>query len=107
MVNDEVKSPLGPQGEVSLDASADVGEGEHVLQDDSRPYPRFSQQQKTSISYRASFSAMFSGLSSFIYYPSITAMSHSLNVFVELINLPITSYSIKLSLVLLPRFWAT
>ena len=93
-MNDEVKSPLGRKGETSLGFLADVGEGEHVLQDDSRSYSCFIQRQKTSISYIASFSAMFSGLSSFIYYPSITAISHSLKVFVELIYLTITSYQV-------------
>lgn len=37
---------------------------------------------------------MFSGFSSFIYYPSITAISHSLHVSAELINLTITSYQV-------------
>ncbi|KAL8832479.1 MAG: hypothetical protein Q9191_000249 [Dirinaria sp. TL-2023a] len=37
---------------------------------------------------------MFSGLSSFIYFPSITAISASLHVSIELINLTITSYQI-------------
>jgi MFS family permease len=37
---------------------------------------------------------MFSGLSSFIYYPAITALSRSLRVSIELINLTITSYQL-------------
>lgn len=37
---------------------------------------------------------MFLGLSLFIYYPSITAMSRSLHVSGELINLNITSYQV-------------
>lgn len=41
---------------------------------------------------------MFSGLSSFIYYPSITAISRSLDVSVELINLTITSYQVVSSI---------
>ncbi|KAL9629604.1 MAG: hypothetical protein Q9164_006811 [Protoblastenia rupestris] len=93
-MNDEVKPPLEPRFEEPLGASADAGGGEHVLQDDSRPYSCFSQQQKTCISFIASFSAMFSGLSSFIYYPSITAISHSLDVSIELVNLTITSYQV-------------
>ena len=37
---------------------------------------------------------MFSGLSSFIYYPSITAISYDLHVAVELVNLTITAYQV-------------
>ncbi|KAI9705568.1 MAG: hypothetical protein M1836_006324 [Candelina mexicana] len=93
-MNDEVKPPPEPLFEKSPRASAEAREGEHVLQEDSEPYSCFSQRQRTCISFIASFSAMFSGLSSFIYYPSITAISHSLNVSVELINLTITSYQV-------------
>ena len=93
-MNDEVKPPLELLFEEFLSASADVEGGEHAVQDDSRPYSCFSQQQKTCISSIASFSAMFSGLSSFIYYPSITAISHSLDVSIELVNLTITAYQV-------------
>lgn len=93
-MDDEIKVPLEPPVEESLGASTGDEEGEHRLQDDSRPYSCFSQRQKTCISAIASFSAMFSGLSSFIYYPSITAISRSLHVSVELINLTITSYQV-------------
>ena len=93
-MDDEPKVPLEPPIKQSLVASAGTEKGKHVFQDDSRPYSCFSQRQKTCISSIASFSAMFSGLSSFIYYPSITAISHSLHVSVELINLTITSYQV-------------
>ncbi|CAF9913072.1 MAG: hypothetical protein ALECFALPRED_008623 [Alectoria fallacina] len=93
-MDDEVKAPLESPVEESLGASVGTEEGERVLHDDSRPYSCFSQRQKTCISSIASFSAMFSGLSSFIYYPSITAISRSLHVSVQLINLTITSYQV-------------
>lgn len=93
-MDDEVKAPLEPPVEQSLDASTDAEEDHHVLQDSSRPYSCFSQRQKTCISFIASFSAMFSGLSSFIYYPVVNAISRSLHVSIELINLTITSYQI-------------
>ena len=57
-------------------------------------YSSFTPVQKVYISCTASFSAMFSGLSSFIYYPAITALSSSLGVSIELINLTITSYQL-------------
>ena len=64
------------------------------LDDPAIPYSSFTGSQKAYISYAVSFSAMFSGLSSFIYYPAITALSSSLNVSIEAINLTITSYQI-------------
>ena len=60
----------------------------------AEPYSSFTTAQKAYISYAASFSAMFSGLSSFIYYPAITALSRSLAVSIEMINLSITSYQL-------------
>lgn len=93
-MDDEVKAPLEPPVEETLRPFTSAKENARGLQDDSRPYSCFSQRQKTCISSIASFSAMFSGLSSFIYYPSITAISRSLHVSVELINLTITSYQV-------------
>ena len=89
-----LKAPLEPPTVEPFGDSPGAIEPEDVLQDDSRRYSCFSQRQKTCISSIASFSAMFSGLSSFIYYPSITAISRSLHVSVELINLTITSYQV-------------
>ena len=90
-MSNEVKAPLEPPSEKSLDAI--VGDKD-CTQDSGRPYSSFSERQKTCISFIASFSAMFSGLSSFIYYPSITAISQSLRVSIELVNLTITSYQV-------------
>ena len=90
----KIKAPLEPPIEESFGDSPGANEPEDVLQDDTRPYSCFSQRQKTCIASIASFSAMFSGLSSFIYYPSITTISRSLHVSVELINLTITSYQV-------------
>ena len=56
------------------------------------PYSSFSSLQKSLLVYAASISATFSGLSSFIYYPAITAIATSLTVSVGAINLTITSY---------------
>ncbi|OAL33466.1 hypothetical protein AYO20_07322 [Fonsecaea nubica] len=57
-------------------------------------YSTFSRRQKLCISWLASLSAMYSGLSSFIYYPAITAIAQSMSVSIEAINLSITSYQI-------------
>ncbi|KAI4130768.1 MAG: hypothetical protein LQ338_001540 [Usnochroma carphineum] len=62
-------------------------------------YSTFSKTSKRWISFAASSAAMFSGLSSFIYYPAIGSLAKSLNTSVELINLTITSYLIVSGLV--------
>ena len=59
---------------------------------DEIPYSAFSSIQKALIAYAASISAMFSGLSSFIYYPAIQALAGSLHTSISKINLTITSY---------------
>ena len=69
-----------------LDTSGSIGS--------ATPYSSFTPTQKVCISRAVSFSAMFSGLSSFIYYPAITALSNSLNASIEEINLTITSYQL-------------
>ena len=56
------------------------------------PYSSFSPLQRSLLVYAASISATFSGLSSFIYYPAITAIARSLSKSVGAINLTITSY---------------
>lgn len=56
------------------------------------PYSSFSPAQKTLLAFAASVSAMFSGLSSFVYYPAVTALARSLHVSIESINLTITAY---------------
>ena len=90
----QTQIPLEPQLEKTSDTTSDVQGQEQPVQDVSQPYSCFSPRQKTYISALASFSAMFSGLSAFIYYPAITAISRSLHVSIELINLTITSYQI-------------
>ena len=56
------------------------------------PYSSFSPIQKTLLALAASMSAMFSGLSSFVYYPAITALARSLHVSIQSINFTITAY---------------
>ena len=56
------------------------------------PFSSFTPVQKYGLAYAASISATFSGLSSFIYYPAITALSRSLHTSIEAVNLTITAY---------------
>lgn len=67
-----------------------AGDGEAL----DAPYSIFSKSERRWIVFTVSFAAMFSGLSSFIYYPAITTLSESLKTSVELINLTVTSYMI-------------
>lgn len=58
------------------------------------PYSRFTTWQKRLIVLLITFAATFSPLSSFIFFPAITALSSSLAVSVGKINLTVTSYMI-------------
>ncbi|KAL8894920.1 MAG: hypothetical protein Q9207_008366 [Kuettlingeria erythrocarpa] len=57
-------------------------------------YSHFTKGQKQLIVSIITFAATFSPLSSFIFFPAITALSQSLQVSVERINLTVTSYMI-------------
>lgn len=58
------------------------------------PYSGFTNLQRKQIAILVAFAAMFSPLSSFIYYPCIDSIANDLGVTLELINLTITSYMI-------------
>ena len=60
--------------------------------DQMPPYSVFNRAQKRIITWQTSSSAVFSGLSSFIYYPIITALSETLHVSVAAINLIVAAY---------------
>ena len=62
-------------------------------------YSTFSKTSKRWIPVGASFAAMFSGLSSFIYYPAVTPIAEDLHTSIKLVNLTITSYLIVSGLV--------
>ena len=55
-------------------------------------FSSFTPVQKYGLAYAAFISATFSGLSSFPYYPAITALNRSLHTSVDAINLTITVY---------------
>lgn len=56
------------------------------------PFSIFTNAEKKWISSVASFGAMFSTLSSYIYFPALVPMANDLGVSVALINLTVTSY---------------
>lgn len=57
-------------------------------------YSVFTRAQKRCILFLISFAASFSTLSSFIFFPAITPLAHSLRTTVGKINLSVTSYMI-------------
>lgn len=66
----------------------------HSGQWNSQSGSDFPTRRKHWIIFLAGFAALFSPLSSSIYYPAITTLSHSFSVSIEMINLTITSYMV-------------
>lgn len=58
------------------------------------PYSIFTATQKKSITLQTSTTALFSGLSSFTYYPTIPSLANDLAVPISSINLTISAYLI-------------
>lgn len=58
------------------------------------PYSIYKDWEKKWISFVAGFGAMFSTLSSYIYFPALVPMANDLGVSLTLINLTVTSYMI-------------
>ena len=85
-----------PGNEIStLNMAVAAAEGNGDPSNDQMPpYSVFNRAQKRIITWQTSLSAVFSGLSSFIYYPTITALSESLHVSVAAINLTVAAYLI-------------
>lgn len=79
--------PGTPKGDSSIqDASP--------AQEEQEPFSIFTEWQKRWISFAASFGAMFSTLSSYIYLPALVPMARDLGVTLTLLNLTVTSYLI-------------
>ncbi|KAI1084015.1 major facilitator superfamily domain-containing protein [Whalleya microplaca] len=73
-----------------------IGE-EHKTEDallNEPPFSIFTEWQKKWISFAASFGALFSTLSSYIYLPALVPMARDLGVTLTLMNLTVTSYLI-------------
>lgn len=58
------------------------------------PYSKFTQPQKRLTVFLITFAATFSPMSSSIFFPAMNALSASLHVSVEKVNVTITSYMI-------------
>lgn len=57
-------------------------------------YSVFSRNEKRWLVFIAAFAAMFSPMSSFVFYPAITSIADDLGVTVAMVNLAITTYMI-------------
>ncbi|KAI8947801.1 MFS general substrate transporter [Xylaria longipes] len=73
-----------------------LGDADSAFSTEDRAVPHtvFTLWQKRSINLQSSFAAMFSTLSSYIYFPALVPMAKDLHVSVALINLTVTSYLI-------------
>jgi len=88
---DSAKSPTCTQPVSSTHEEQTVVVGN---EDEQPPYSHFTTRQKRLIVFLCAFAGAFSPLSSFIFFPAINALSASLAVSIEKINLTITSYMI-------------
>ena len=83
---------------MSPDKPAVNGDDEECAAAESRasvpPYSAFTPSQKRWIVFLAALAGMFSPMSSFIFYPAINSIAHSLDVTVGLVNLAITTYMV-------------
>ncbi|KAK2599452.1 hypothetical protein N8I77_011206 [Diaporthe amygdali] len=61
---------------------------------DEQPFTIFTIWERRWIVFLSAFAGMFSPMSSFIFYPAITAISNGLSVSIGLVNLAITTYMI-------------
>ncbi|KAK6850710.1 quinidine resistance 1 [Apiospora arundinis] len=84
------KTSMGMDEESSVSSRAE-GLG---VSDRNNPYSTFTIRQKRWILFLAAFSAMFSPMSSFIFYPAITSIAQSLNTTVGMIDLAVTTYMV-------------
>ena len=86
------ESNRAAEEEEVANALADQGnEGANV---EDTPYTTFTLAQKRLLLGACSTAAVFSTISSFIYFPAITAIANSLRVSIEQVNWSITSYLI-------------
>lgn len=92
MQNPQSELPPPNPNKVHINPTNDIETGAETLSPE--PYTIFTPTQKSLLLYACSISAVFSTISSFIYFPAITAIATSLRVSVQSINFTITSYQI-------------
>lgn len=94
----EEKDQMGERLPIELQqapATLEGGEGGRGFSlVEEEPFSVFMEWQKRWISFAASFGALFSTLSSYIYLPALVPMARDLGVTLTLLNLTVTSYLI-------------
>jgi MFS family permease len=91
--------PPGTESNEQAMSTSTLHAGSSVAKSDDpryveRPFSIFTRREKKWISSVVSFGAMFSTLSSYIYFPALVPMANDLGVSISLINLTIMSYMI-------------
>ncbi|KAL9005297.1 MAG: hypothetical protein Q9188_001923 [Gyalolechia gomerana] len=89
---DGIWNPTSAEQSHQPESSLELEGGSGPVTSQQAVYSTFSTTSKRWISFTASSAAMFSGLSSFLYYPAVHPLAESLHASIELINLTITSY---------------
>lgn len=84
--------------QIAASAEETNAKAEHADNDESpvveTPYTIFTKSQKLGIVLLVAFASVYSPLSSFIYYPALTAVANDLHTTLSKVNLTITSYMI-------------
>ncbi|CAI4213377.1 unnamed protein product [Parascedosporium putredinis] len=81
--------PTQPEGRAAQSTAEEPRETEAET-----PFSIYTTRERKWIAFIASFGAMFSTLSSYIYFPALVPMAADLGVSITLINLTVTSYLI-------------
>jgi MFS family permease len=77
---------------LSIQPNPGVQENQGTKGQEDTPFSIFTYREKKWISFVASFGAMFSTLSSYIYMPALVPIATDLGVSIALVNLTVTSY---------------
>lgn len=93
----ESQNPRSAERDVARDS-----ETTPLLRRSEEKYSKFSGRQKTFIVLIAALASTFSPLSSNIYYPAINSIARELNVTMEMMNLTITAYMVRTTLLSQP-----
>ncbi|TAQ86947.1 hypothetical protein B7494_g4729 [Chlorociboria aeruginascens] len=91
---DVIQDEMALEKTSQLSCSPAESSGDTTPEPAPPPYSHFTKTQKRLIVSLVTFAAVFSPLSSFIFFPAVDALSASLNIPVEKVNLTITSYMI-------------
>lgn len=93
-IRDDIK-PLSDDKQKDENAISDEKKTSSPSQNDT-PYCVLPERQKVSLMLLASFAAIISPISSSIYFPAINDIARDLDVSINLVNLTITTYLVRM-----------